>query len=83
VPLINGISVAKVTVVREGKENGVYRSTWNGDVCPDNKVLEQYREEGRGSEFWNMRGEFIRAFSGNESRPLDIKRKSNKIIIDR
>jgi hypothetical protein len=50
VPLINGISVAKVTVVREGKGNGVYRSTWNGDVCPDNKVLEQYREEGRGSE---------------------------------
>jgi hypothetical protein len=46
------VSVAPATVVREGKENGVYRTTWNGDMYPENKLLKQYREEVEGKRVW-------------------------------
>jgi hypothetical protein len=46
------VRVEKATVVREGNGNGVYRTTWNGDVYPENKVLEQYRDEGEGKRVW-------------------------------
>jgi hypothetical protein len=51
------VSIAKAAVVLEGKGNGVYRTTWNGDVYPENKVLEHYRDEGEGKRVW----EFTRA----------------------
>ena len=50
--MVNGVGVAKATVVQDGKGNGVYRADWKGDAFPDDKVLEQYREEGEGKRVW-------------------------------
>jgi hypothetical protein len=44
----SGVGVARSTMMKEGKGNGVYRVSWNGEVCKDNKILDKYREEGCG-----------------------------------
>jgi hypothetical protein len=44
----NAIGVAQSTVVKDGKGNGVYRTTEKGEVCPEKKILEKYRAEGVG-----------------------------------
>jgi hypothetical protein len=43
-----GVSVAKATVVKEGKGNGVYRIEPNDETCPESAMLEEYRKEGKG-----------------------------------
>jgi len=39
VPIPAGLGVARATVVQDGKENGVYRTT-------EKAILEKYRNEG-------------------------------------
>lgn len=40
-----GLDVARATVVRNGKGNGVYRTTEKGEVYPETALLEKYRNE--------------------------------------
>jgi hypothetical protein len=44
-----GVSVAKATVVKEGRGNGVYRIEPNDETCPESALLEGYRNEGKGA----------------------------------
>lgn len=48
VPISNAIGVAQSTVGKDGKGNGVYRTTEKGEVYPEKKILEKYRDEGVG-----------------------------------
>jgi hypothetical protein len=48
VQVSNSIGIAQSTVVKDGKGNGVYRTTEKGEVYPEKKILEKYRDEGVG-----------------------------------
>jgi len=48
VEVSNAIGVAQSTVVKDGKGNGVYRTTDKGEVYPEKKILEKYRDEEVG-----------------------------------
>ena len=48
VPIPKGLGVAGATVVKDGKGNGVYRTTGKGEVYPEKNILEKYRKEGLG-----------------------------------
>jgi hypothetical protein len=48
VQVSDAIGVAQSTVVQDGKGNGVYRTTEKGEVYPEKKILEKYRDEGVG-----------------------------------
>jgi len=43
-----GMEVARATVMRDGKGNGVYRISRDGESIGENKALETCREEGLG-----------------------------------
>jgi hypothetical protein len=43
-----GVGVARATVVKEGRGNGVYRIEPNDEACPESALLEGYRKEGKG-----------------------------------
>jgi len=43
-----GVTAARSTVAKDGKGNGVYRTTWNCEVCKESKILEKHREERLG-----------------------------------
>lgn len=43
-----GLPVARSTVMKEGRGNGVYRIDSNCEACKESKMLEKYREEGLG-----------------------------------
>jgi hypothetical protein len=57
-----GVAAAKSMVVKDGRGNGVYRTTWNCEVCKDSKILDKYREDGLGKTvFEHTMGVFDRA----------------------
>jgi len=46
--LPEGVPVARATVMKEGKGNGVYRVGWDGESLSHSKVLDKEREKGLG-----------------------------------
>jgi hypothetical protein len=48
VEIPKGVGVARATVVKEGKGNGVYRIESNDEMCTENVMLDGYRKEGKG-----------------------------------
>jgi NAD(P)-dependent dehydrogenase (short-subunit alcohol dehydrogenase family) len=59
-----GIGVARSTVMKEGKGNGVYRANSNAETSKVNKMLDQYREEGMGKVVYDHTiGVFEKALS--------------------
>lgn len=46
--LPEGVPVARATLMREGKGNGVYRVGWDGDSLSHSRVLDREREKGLG-----------------------------------
>jgi len=60
--LPRGLGVARPSFVKDGKGNGVYRVKANGEVCPENKLLNEYREKGIGKVVYeHMVGVFEQA----------------------
>ncbi|PVH85772.1 putative short-chain dehydrogenases/reductase [Cadophora sp. DSE1049] len=43
-----GVGPARATVMKDGVGNGVYRTTWDGESCKENKLLDGYREDSLG-----------------------------------
>jgi len=43
-----GVTVARSTVMHEGRGNGFYRTGWNGEVLKESKMLNEYRQNGTG-----------------------------------
>lgn len=59
-----GVGVARSTVMKEGKGNGVYRVNSNAETSKPNKMLDQYREEGMGKVVYeHTMGVFKKALS--------------------
>jgi hypothetical protein len=59
-----GVPWARTTVIKDGKGNGVYRVKADGEVCPDSKLLNGYREKGIGKVVYDhMLGVFEQALA--------------------
>ncbi|TAQ85649.1 hypothetical protein B7494_g6051 [Chlorociboria aeruginascens] len=52
VELPDGVEVAKSSVVKDGKGNGVYRLDQNDESVPDGDVLPNYRAKNVGQTVW-------------------------------